>query len=230
MTTAAVDSEVREIPLNRRVAFLRPGRIDVRPSRAAALGPLTGFLIGVACALAIWFGMASLPLFLLAILLVVAVVAIPFAGLGAIYALVGAHVVIDRDKQSATWQQGFLGMGVGTTELVPFWKMEQWIVEEAGSSPDDTGRPIEEFAQWQIVLLKKSGRRLDIGTVTVARSLAEEGFERARTVAAAIADLTGAALTLPEPPEPEPYRARPSERRRRRRRVVRKTAARRSSR
>lgn len=207
----------REVLLHRRVARLTPNRIDIRPSRAAVLGPLLGFGLGVASALTIWFGMATLPLWLLALLLIVAVIAIPFAGLGTIYALLGAHVVIDRAKGSATWQQGFLGMGVGTTELVPFAKIERWIVEEAGHAPHEPGRAVEEFAQWRILLLKKSGRRLEVALVTVPRAYADLGFARAREVAEAIGALTDAEVELPIAPAPEPIRPPAAERRRRRR-------------
>ena len=191
----------REVLLHRRIAYLAPNRIDVRPARGAVVAPLLGFGIGVASALAIWFGMATLPLWLLGVLLIVAIIAIPFAGIGTVYALVGAHVVVDRAKQSATWQQGFLGMGVGTTELVPFWKVDRIAVEEAGAAAADTGRPVEEFAQWRIVLLKKSGRRLDVGVASAARSLSGEAFARAQAVAAAIAEMTGAPLELPDEPD-----------------------------
>jgi len=197
MTSVLIAPPATTVPLNRRVALLRPDRIDVRPARAALLGPLTGFALGLGSGIAIWFGMAVLPLWLLALLLIIAVVTIPLSGLGTIYALLGAHVVIDRAKQSATWQQGFLGMGVGTTELVPFWKVEQIVVEEAGSAGANPGRPVEEFAQWRVVLVKKSGKRLEIGVATTARSLGAEAYERARVVAAAVAELTGAPLQLP---------------------------------
>ena len=210
MTDAALDMPRRKVPLNRRVAIVRPDRIDVRPSRRAILAPLVGFALGIACAVAIWFGIGTLPLWLLGVLLVVAVLAIPLAGLGTVYALVGAHVVVDRAKQSATWQQGFLGMGVGTTELVPYWKIDRLIVEEVGASPEDTGRPVEEFAQWRIVLRKKSGKRLDIAVVSVARSLSEEGLARARTVATAIAEMTGAPLDLPADTRPESVAQEPA--------------------
>ncbi len=193
----------REVLLHRRIAYLAPHRIDVRPARGAAIAPLIGFSIGIASALTIWFGMAALPLWLLGVLLIIAITAIPFAGIGTVYALVGALVVVDQAKQSATWQQGFLGMGVGTTELVPFWKVERIIVEEAGASDGDTGRPVEEFAQWRVVLLKKSGKRLDVGVASAARSLSDEAFERARAVAAAIATMTGAPLELPDEPDAE---------------------------
>jgi hypothetical protein len=193
----------QEIFLHRRVAILRPERIDVRPAGGAVLAPLFGFIVGVVSALAIWFGMAALPLWLLAILLIVAIVAIPFAGIGTVYALVGAHVVVDKAKQSATWQQGFLGMGVGTTELVPFWKIDRIVVEEAGASDEDSGRPVEEFAQWRIVLVKKSGKRLDIGVASAARALRDEAFARAWAVADAVATMAGAPLEVYQPPTEE---------------------------
>ena len=222
MTSVATHVERRQIPLNRRVAILTGERIDVRPARSALLGPLLGLMVGVSSALAIWFGMSVLPLPLLAVLLVVAVVAIPFAGIGLVYALVGAHVVIDRAKQSATWQQGLLGLGVGTTELVPFGKIARIAVEEAGSAPEGDGRPVEEFAQWRIVLIKTSGKRLDVGVVSTARSLSDEALTRARSVAAAIAELSGAPLQLPESPDREPARPPAAERRRRRARARRR--------
>ena len=185
--------------LHRRIAVLRPGRIDVRPAQGAVFAPLLGFLIGIASALAIWFGLGTLPLWLLGVLLVIAIVAIPLAGLGTVYALVGAHVVVDKAKQSATWQQGFLGMGVGTTELVPFWKIDRIIVEEAGVSESDDGQPTEEFAQWKIVLRKKSGMRLEIGVASGPQALRDEAFDRAWTVANAIAEMTGAPLEVYDP-------------------------------
>lgn len=198
--TGTTDPEpTGDVFLHRRVAVLRPGRIDIRPAPGALIPPLVGFLLGVASALAIWFGLSVLPLWLLALLLIVAIIAIPFAGIGTVYALVGAHVVIDAAKESVTWQQGFLGMGVGTTELVPFWKIDRMIVEEAGASDDDPGRPTEEFAQWRIVLLKKSGKRLDIGLASGPRSMREEAFGRAWTVADAIARITGADLEVFDP-------------------------------
>lgn len=187
-----------DVPLHRRVARITPDRIDIRPSRGAILAPLSGLLVGVLSSVLIWVGMAWLPLWLLAILLIVAVLAIPFAGLGTIYALIGAHVVVDRQKGSATWQQGFLGMGVGTTELVPFAKIAQWRVEESGSTPEESSRPVEEFAQWRILLEKVSGKRLDIGMVTVPRSLADQGFARACQVAAALAELTSSPVAVPD--------------------------------
>ena len=180
--------------------------------------PCLALLAGLGAAAAIWFGMGRLPLPVLVLLLLVAVVGIPLAGTSFVYSLIGADVIFDRGKQSATWQQGIIGLGIGTRELVPFWKIAAVAVEEAGAAAG-SGQPVEEFAQWQIVLEKTSGKRLVVAGATTARSLEEDAYTRAVDVAGAISELTGAPLRLPVEPEPEPVAAtRRSARRRARRR------------
>ena len=92
-------------------------------------------------------------------------------------------------------------MGVGTTELVPFWKIDRILVEEAGLDEGDSGRPTEEFAQWKILLLKQSGKRLELGVASGPQALRQESFDRAWAVALAIGDLTGAPVDAFEPAE-----------------------------
>lgn len=226
ITDDTLSASTRRVDLHRRVALIGPRTILVRPSRRALLRPLSFFVFGLASALTIWLGLSSLPLLLLAVLLLCAVVFIPLAGIGLMYGLIGAHVVIDADKQSATWQQGMIGLGLGTQELVPFGKIAAITVEEAGAAREGSGAPTEEFAQWQIVLEKRSGKRLVIGQASAARRFQNEAYDQARTVAEAIATMCGAPLALPPaatPPaaEPPPPVTRP--RRGARRRPQRRT-------
>lgn len=193
----------RRIELHRRVAIIDPDRINIRPSRRALIGPLINLGVGLGCMGLIALGLGTLPTFLLVLLLLIAVITIPSGGLGVVYNIVGSHVFIDRQKQSATWQQGMIGLGIGTEELVPFWKIAAIIVEEAGETPESGGRRVEEFAQWQIVLEKESGKRLTVGTTIAARTLANDSYTPAAEVATAIATLTGVPLRLPEFDEPE---------------------------
>ncbi|HEY7293421.1 MAG TPA: hypothetical protein VH916_00210 [Dehalococcoidia bacterium] len=230
--------ETRRIEFNRRRAIVRAERIDVRPSRGAIVPPLLGFLLGALClALIVWGVVAdTLPYWLLALLLLFALVAVPLAGITLVYAVFGANVVFDRAKQSGTWQQGFLGMGIGTTELVPFWKIAAIEVAETGRGdgdrpPSDAGDVdenapvVEEFVQWEVALLKQSGKRLRIAGMTVPRPFARGGFAEVHELGCAIAALTGAPLHIvgPEPPAPdateptappEPEQLRPSVHRR----------------
>ena len=182
--------------LNRRVAFIEPDRINVRPALAAALFPLFGLLLGIAAFASIVLWLNRLPFVLVLLLLIAALFSIPLAGIGFVYAIAGANVVFERAKQSGVWQQGFLGMGVGTTELVPFWKIDQIRIEEVTRQ-----RPqgqMQDLAQLEIVLVKVSGKRLRIGDIIVARSMVREGLDEVRKVADAIADMTGKPLIAPE--------------------------------
>ena len=194
-----------EIDLHRRVCVVTPDHIDIRPARSAAVLPLLGLLLGVFAAVAAVLWLQQLPFWLALLLLGSAILLVPFSGMGFVYSVYGANVIIDRQKQSAVWQQGLLGMGVGTEELVPFWKIERLEIEEISRERQAGGT--QDFAQYEILLLKASGRRLSLGQVTVPRYAAAEGLARARQVGEAVAALVD-----------KPLRVRVDERRRRRRR------------
>lgn len=192
----AAAPEKRIIYLNRRVAFVEPHRINVRPALAAAIFPLLWLLIGIGSAVSILLWLDRLPFALVLILLVVAVVSIPLAGIGFVYAVGGANVVFEKEKQSGVWQQGFLGMGVGTTELVPFWKIEEVRIDEI--TAERQRGELQDLAQFEVAVMKVSGKRLKVGDIVVARSMVREGLAEVRELAAAIADMTGKPLVAPE--------------------------------
>ena len=185
----------RIVYLNRRVAFIEPDRINVRPALAAALFPLFGLLLGIGAFVSIILWLDRLPFAIILLLLIVAILSIPLAGIGFVYAIAGANVVFDREKQSGVWQQGFLGMGVGTIELVPFWKIDQIRVEEVTRERQQGQQ--QDLAQFEVVLVKQSGKRLRVGDIIVARSMVREGLAEVREVAQAIAEMTGKPLFAP---------------------------------
>ena len=189
----------REILLHRRVVTISPDRIEVRRPHSLVVLPaigvaLSGFLLFV---LVQWAD--ALPFWALPLLLIGAVIALPLAGLGLVYAVFGAHVVADRAGQSVAWKQGFLGMGVGTVDLVPFWKIREFVVEDVGRAVHypDREEPAHAFAQWELALVKKNGKRLRIGSYAVPRSLEEAGLDRMLEVAEAFAAISGAPLNGP---------------------------------
>jgi hypothetical protein len=181
--------------LNRRVAFIEPHRINVRPALAAALFPLFGLLVGAAAFVSILLWVGSMPFWLTLVLLGVAVMSLPLAGIGFVYTIAGTDVVFEKEKQSGVWQQGFLGMGVGTTELVPFWKIHEIRIEEVTRGRQQG--QLQDLAQLEIVLVKESGKRLRIGDTIVARSMVREGLADVMEVAQAIADMTRKPLIAP---------------------------------
>jgi hypothetical protein len=186
----------RIVYLNRRVAFIEPDRINVRPALAAALFPLFGLVVGVAAFASVILWLDQIPFAVAMLLLMVAIISIPLAGIGFVYAIAGTNVVFDRQKQSGLWQQGYLGMGVGTTELVPFWKIEQIRIDEL--TRERQRGELQDVAQLEIVLVKVSGKQLKVADLIVPRSMVRQGLEEVRTVAAAIAEMTGKPLVSPE--------------------------------
>jgi hypothetical protein len=184
----------RLIDLHRRVCVVDADRIDIRPARSAAIAPLIGFFVGVFAFVAVLFWLEELPFVLALVLMGLAIVIVPFSGMGFVYSVYGANVVVDRRKQSVVWQQGFLGMGVGTEEVAPFWKIERLELDEASRDPQEGGP--QDFAQYDITLVKVSGKRMPIGQVTVPRYMASEGLARAREAAEAVAGMVEKPLVV----------------------------------
>lgn len=191
---------VRRIPLDRRVCVVRQGRIDLRPERGAIVGPLVGLVVGVAlfAAVALWAN--DLPAWALLAMLLPGLVIAPFSAMGLVYSLVGAAVVIEAAKQSVRFQQGLLGLGLGTAELVPFWKIDRFELEdfETGDEEAPGPRPPVGIRGWDIVLVKSSGKRLWVAQVLTANApdLVDEAFARAYEAAQAMASLTGRPLVV----------------------------------
>lgn len=180
-------NEQHEIDMHRRVCVVKPHVIDIRPARSAAIAPAIGFLLGVLAFIAVVLWLEDLPFTLALMLMGSAILLVPFSGMGFVYAIYGANVVINRDKGTAIWQQGLFGMGVGTEELVPFAKIECIEIEEIGHSVDEDG--VHDFAQYEVRLLKKSGKRLQLGQVNVRGDMLDDGLRRARHVGEAVARL-----------------------------------------
>jgi hypothetical protein len=192
----------RLIDLHRRVCVIDADRIDIRPARSAAIAPLLAFFVGVFAFVAVLFWLEELPFVLALALMGLAIVIVPFAGMGFVYSVYGANVVVDRRKQSVVWQQGFLGMGVGTEEVAPFWKVDRLEIDEASRDPQEGGP--QDFAQYDITLVKVSGKRMPVGQVTVPRYLANEGLARTREAAEAVAEMVGKPLVVNvEQPAPD---------------------------
>lgn len=187
----------RRIDMDRRVCTVTLDRIEVRPSRGAVIVPVAGLTVGFFCFGAVIAWADTLPFPLVVLVLLTAVISLPISGMGFVYSAVGAHVVMEKKKQSIVWQQGFLGMGVGTQELVPFWKIER--LEVAETVPEDQRGLPQDLAQYEVILLKTSGRRLKVGSVTVPRSLANDGLARARAVAEAVAGMADKPIEAPSP-------------------------------
>jgi len=196
----AVDSETKRIPLDRRVCIIRPERIDIRPSTGAVILPAIGLLVSIVSFVVVALFANELPLGLLAFLLVPGVIVCPLSAMGLIYSLAGAYVIVDSKKQSASFQQGVLGLGLGITELVPFWKVDHIAVDEVSLGEAEVRRlpPPIDLRSFNVVLTKTSGKRLSLGEALAPNTydLVVEAFDRALDTAEAVAKLIGVSVRI----------------------------------
>lgn len=192
--TAFEGAPKRDLYIDRRVVSVSPGKIDIHPARSIIFLPLIGLAMGIMVFPLVYFFGEALPLWLLVAVTLAGVVLVPVSGMGLVYSIAGAHVVIDAAKQSAVLQQGYLGMGVGTQELVPFWKIDFVRVQEI--TPHDYRGHQDDFAQYEIAIVKLSEKVVPLGLVTVARAEAQAGLDRAVEVGRLVAEMAGVRLVL----------------------------------
>lgn len=179
--------------------IVQPNRIDLRPERAAVIFPLIGLLLSFGLFGAVAMLSSELSVTVLALLLIPGLLLAPFSAMGLVYSVIGASVVIEREKQSIRFHQGVMGLGIGTIELVPFWKVGRIIVEDfdLGTAPSGPPPPLDLRA-WDIVLLKVSGKRIPIAQVMSGNTpdLLDEAFTRTLDAAEAIAEMAGSRVEI----------------------------------
>jgi len=197
---ASTVPERQGIALRRSYATISRDQIAVKPARSALLGPAVQAGLTVLASLAIGLGMNSLPLWLLGVLLVFVMLAGPTAVMGLAYNVMGSSFLMERQKGTCRWQQGFLGLGLGTRELVPFPRIDHIAVggdyEDALNSGD-----LQDLVRWTVRLVKDNGRVLDIASITTARPLADESLERANLLASALGEMCEKPVRLGTIPE-----------------------------
>jgi hypothetical protein len=188
------------IPLQRSVAVVTDNSIAVRPAQAQVVGAAIELGLALVAIGAIVLLFDALPIYVLMVLLLLSLILGPVGVLGLVYGAIGTSFVMERDKQSARWQQGFLGLGIGTNEFVPFARIDHIDVatDEDETLPEGER---QDLVQWDVRLIKDNGRQLTVGTVVAARPLADVGAERANRLAGAVAEMGGVQARLAAVPQ-----------------------------
>lgn len=187
-----------EVLLHRSMALIGDNRIEIKSARSTVVLPLAGLVLSGTAGVALATQSTSLPLWAMVALLLFALIVAPVSVMGLIGSTIGADVVVDAAKNSVTFQQGYLGMGIGTKELVPFQKIDHLEVTVEGAEHDRWRNESDSFRQFAIVLVKVSGKRLLLANVPVPAGNQNDGMDRALAVANAIAAVTGSHVHLPD--------------------------------
>ena len=176
------------IALSRAYAVITPDQIVVKPARSALIGPAIQAALAILVSLAIATWIATLPVWLLMLMLLFVMIAGPTAVMGLAYNVMGSAFLMERKKGTCRWQQGFLGLGLGTRELVPFPRIDHIEVGGDFDSELNSG-DLQAVVRWEVRLVKDNGRVLEIAYITTARPLADEALERANDLAAALGQM-----------------------------------------
>ena len=189
----------RAIYLHRRIAAISPDRIEIRPPRSAAILPLIGVAATAGLLALLGTSVGALPLWASAAILLLSVLLLPLSGISLVYALLGSHVTADRAGRNVSLKQRFLGLGIGTSELIPFWKIREIEIADEGRPIARAGGdlPAESIAQWRMTLVKKSGTRHELAGLNVPRDHDEEGLAVIWSAAEALSELSGAPIKGP---------------------------------
>ncbi|MEE8337253.1 MAG: CoA-binding protein [Dehalococcoidia bacterium] len=178
------------IPLQRSVAVVRDETIVVKPAGRFFVPLIQVAITGGAVWLIISLLSNNGSLAVMVVALLVAMVLGPAAVLGFVYNFAGSTVIVDRTKQSVTLQQGFLGLGLGTAELVPFSRIA-WIEVDGDAERELSSGELQDVVRWDVLLVKDNEKIVELGSVTSLRQFAGEGLERANRLARAVAEMTG---------------------------------------
>lgn len=181
---------VERIALQRSYARLTPDEVAVKPARSALVGPLVQAMVTALAVWAIATYVNALPLWALMVLFVLVLLSGPAAVLGIVHNVMGSGFVMERRKGTCRFQQGFLGLGLGTRELVPFERIVR--IEVGGDFEAELGSgDLQDVVRWEVRLVKDNGRVLPFASVLAARPLADEALGRANIVARAAAEMCG---------------------------------------
>jgi len=188
----------REVMLHRSMAVIGDEKIEIKAARSTVWVPLGGLALS---GLFMWWigtNQGSAPVWALILMLLFLLFAVPVSAMSLVSSIAGADVVIDRRKNSATWQQGYLGMGIGTKELVPFEKIDHLEISVEGEDRERWHEEQDSLRQFALTLVKTSGKRLTLAQVPVPADDQADGMDRTLAVGQAIAQLTGRDIRLPE--------------------------------
>ena len=185
------------IMLHRSMAVIGTDKVEIKSARGTVVLPFIGLALGSVAGYVIATGGGSLPLWALIGLLVFCMFDFPVSIMSLVSAIAGADVIVDAKKGSVTWQQGYLGMGIGTKELVPFTRIDHLQVTVEGEEADrwqDQQDALRQFALW---IVKDNGKTLKLTQVPVPAYGQADGMDRTLAVGQAVAALTGVEVLIP---------------------------------
>tara|TARA_B100000700_G_scaffold305256_1_gene378923 strand:- start:21548 stop:22078 length:531 start_codon:yes stop_codon:yes gene_type:complete len=117
------------------------------------------------------------PLNALVFLLIFSSIVGPLSLIGLINNIVGTSFVLEKSKYSARWQQGLLGLGIGTYELVSFDRIDHFFIR---NDFDDflAGGSKQDLVEFEILMVKDNDKKLSVARVIEPREFVDNARNR----------------------------------------------------
>lgn len=178
-----------QISLHRSVAIITDQSISIKQGKSGLIFPIVELCAFIMSVLLLVIFIDTWSLGILACLLIFSSVIGPLALIGLINNVAGTSFLLEKSKYSARWQQGLLGLGIGTYELVPFDRIDHFFVR---SDIDDllAGGSRQDLVEFEILMVKDNDKKLSVARIIEPREFVDNAKERINELAMRLSEMT----------------------------------------
>ncbi len=187
--TKTLDQKTISVPLFKSYAEIADTKVVIRPSKRTLLVPIFQAAIASAALITLINRLAELPLWISMTLLLVIVIFGPTAILGTVYGIAGSNFIMEKNKGTSRLQQKYLGLGIGTQEMIPFDRIKS-VVVQGNFLEEHASGDLQDITEWEVFLIKDNDRKISVCKSSSARILANRSLSRVNMVAKALADMS----------------------------------------
>ncbi|HIE84519.1 MAG TPA: hypothetical protein EYQ00_12045 [Dehalococcoidia bacterium] len=187
--TKTLDQKTISVPLFKSYAEIADTEVVIRPSKRTLLVPIFQAAIASAALITLINRLAELPLWISMTLLLVIVIFGPTAILGTVYGIAGSNFIMEKNKGTSRLQQKYLGLGIGTQEMIPFDRIKS-VAVQGNFLEEHASGDLQDITEWEVFLIKDNDRKISVCKSSSARILANRSLSRVNMVAKALADMS----------------------------------------
>jgi len=178
-----------QISLHRSVAIITDQSISIKQGKSGLIFPIVELCMFIMSVLLLVIFIDTWSLGILVCLLIFSSVIGPLSLIGLINNVVGTSFLLEKSKYSVRWQQGLLGLGIGTYELVPFDRIDHFFVR---SDFDDllAGGSKQDLVEFEILMVKDNDKKLSVARIVEPREFVDNAKDRINELAMRLSEMT----------------------------------------
>ena len=177
-----------QISLHRSVAIVTEQSISIKQGKSGLIFPIVELCMFIVSVTLLVIFIDTWSLGILVFLLVFSSVIGPLSLIGLINNIAGTSFVLEKSKYSARWQQGLLGLGIGTYELVPFDRIDHFFIR---NDFDDflAGGSKQDIVEFEILMVKDNDKELSVARIIEPREFVDTASNRINKLAMLLGEM-----------------------------------------